>query len=84
MQGVIVAVLRALIRGYQLVLSPLAGPACRYLPTCSDYAGEALEVHGPWRGTGLALARLARCHPWGTSGYDPVPAKDRDGEGTHA
>jgi putative membrane protein insertion efficiency factor len=58
---------------YKLTLSPLIGRQCRYLPTCSDYAEEALIVHGPWRGGLLAARRLCKCHPWGGSGYDPVP-----------
>lgn len=62
-----------LVRAYRLVLSPLIGPRCRYLPTCSEYALEALAVHGAWRGGWLALRRLLRCHPWGGSGLDPVP-----------
>jgi uncharacterized protein len=65
--------LRAIVRTYQLLVSPLLPPSCRYLPTCSDYAIEALARHGPVRGSGLAARRLARCHPWGSSGYDPVP-----------
>ena len=65
--------LRCLIRGYQLVISPVLGPSCRYLPSCSDYAVEAIERHGALAGMWLALRRLARCHPWGGSGYDPVP-----------
>jgi putative membrane protein insertion efficiency factor len=65
--------LRMLVRGYQLLVSPVLPPACRFLPTCSDYAIEALARHGPVRGLGLALRRLSRCHPWGGSGYDPVP-----------
>jgi hypothetical protein len=65
--------LRGLIRLYQLFLAPLVGPRCRYLPTCSDYAAEALAAHGAARGTRLALRRLLSCHPWGGSGYDPVP-----------
>jgi putative membrane protein insertion efficiency factor len=69
----LVALLRAAVRAYQLVLSPLIGPRCRHLPSCSDYAREALERHGSARGSWLALRRLVRCHPWGTSGYDPVP-----------
>lgn len=67
------ALLRGLIRGYQLFISPLLLPSCRYLPSCSEYAAEAIAAHGPWRGTALALGRLSRCHPWGGSGYDPVP-----------
>jgi uncharacterized protein len=65
--------LRSLIRLYQLLLSPLAGPRCRYLPTCSDYAAEAIAAHGAVRGSLLALRRVLSCHPWGGSGYDPVP-----------
>ncbi|MDZ7751845.1 MAG: membrane protein insertion efficiency factor YidD [Gammaproteobacteria bacterium] len=65
--------IRLLLRGYQLVISPLIGPHCRHIPTCSNYALEAVERFGAWKGGRLALARLMRCHPWGTSGYDPVP-----------
>ncbi|MEW6272444.1 MAG: membrane protein insertion efficiency factor YidD [Thermodesulfobacteriota bacterium] len=65
--------LRALLRAYQLVLSPLLGPACRFAPSCSEYAREAIERHGAARGTLLALRRLSRCHPLGGSGFDPVP-----------
>lgn len=64
---------RALIRGYQLTLSPIVGRSCRYLPTCSAYAEEAVAHFGLWPGAWMALARLLRCHPWGGSGYDPVP-----------
>jgi uncharacterized protein len=66
------AVMRGIVRAYQLLVSPLLAPSCRYLPTCSDYAIEALSRHGALRGSALALLRLARCHPWGGSGYDPV------------
>jgi uncharacterized protein len=69
--------LRGLIRLYQLMLSPLIGPSCRYLPSCSDYAAEALERHGALRGSVLAARRLLSCHPWGGSGYDPVPPARR-------
>jgi putative membrane protein insertion efficiency factor len=62
-----------LIRLYQLCLSPLLGPSCRYLPTCSEYAAEAIRKHGAALGLVLAAKRLLRCHPWGGSGYDPVP-----------
>jgi putative membrane protein insertion efficiency factor len=65
--------LQAAIRTYQLLVSPLLPPSCRFLPSCSEYAAEAIQRHGALRGTGLALLRLARCHPWGGSGYDPVP-----------
>jgi putative membrane protein insertion efficiency factor len=61
------------IRAYQLLVSPLLPPSCRFLPSCSDYAREAIEQHGVRRGVVLALRRLARCQPWGGSGWDPVP-----------
>ena len=75
--------LRGAIRGYKLFISPLLPPACRYLPTCSDYAAEAIEKHGALRGVWLAARRLLRCHPWGGSGYDPVPEPQADSHGTH-
>lgn len=62
-----------LIRIYQWVISPVIGPKCRYQPTCSHYAVEALKKHGPFKGFWLAIRRIARCHPWGGSGWDPVP-----------
>ncbi|MCC6709512.1 MAG: membrane protein insertion efficiency factor YidD [Gammaproteobacteria bacterium] len=65
-----------LIRGYQVALSPLLGPRCRYLPSCSEYAAEAVELHGLIKGGRLAVARLLRCHPWGGSGLDPVPPRE--------
>ena len=61
------------IRFYQRFISPLTPPACRYTPTCSQYAVEAIRRHGPVRGLWLAIKRISRCHPWGGSGYDPVP-----------
>jgi putative membrane protein insertion efficiency factor len=63
----------ALVWAYKLLIRPVIGPRCRYLPTCSDYALEALWTHGAVRGAWLASRRLLRCHPWGGSGYDPVP-----------
>jgi putative membrane protein insertion efficiency factor len=62
-----------LIRVYQLTLSPWLGRDCRYMPTCSAYAAEAIRRFGPRRGAWLALKRVGRCHPWGGAGYDPVP-----------
>ena len=77
-RGASVALL-ALIGGYKRFVSPLLPPACRYHPTCSAYAMEAIKLHGPLRGSGLALLRLLRCHPitWlgGSSGFDPVPPR---------
>lgn len=67
------AVLRGAIRGYQLAVSPLLGPRCRFYPSCSQYALEALERFGVLRGTYLAARRLLRCHPFHPGGYDPVP-----------
>ncbi len=62
-----------LIRLYQYLVSPLLPGSCRYLPTCSEYAAQAIAGHGAARGSWLALRRLLRCHPWGGAGYDPVP-----------
>jgi putative membrane protein insertion efficiency factor len=70
------ALLTAFVRLYQLVLRPILPPACRYFPTCSDYAIEALQVHGAARGSWLATKRICRCHPWGGSGFDPVPPRE--------
>ena len=61
------------VRFYRLFLSPYLGRSCRYAPTCSQYALEALETHGAFKGSWLAMRRIARCHPWGGSGYAPVP-----------
>lgn len=63
------------IRGYQLTLSAFLGRQCRFLPTCSEYAREAVAEFGAIRGGWLAVRRIGRCHPWGRSGYDPVPPK---------
>ncbi len=62
-----------LVKFYKGAISPLLPPSCRYTPTCSEYALEALRIHGPLRGSILAIKRILRCHPWGGSGYDPVP-----------
>jgi uncharacterized protein len=72
------AALIAPIRLYQLTLSSLVGFNCRYAPSCSAYAIEAIATHGAVRGVWLGLKRILRCHPWGGSGYDPVPALHRD------
>jgi uncharacterized protein len=63
------------IRAYQLLVSPLLPPSCRFLPTCSEYAREAVLRYGARHGLYLAVRRLLRCHPWGGSGYDPVPER---------
>jgi uncharacterized protein len=63
-----------LIRAYQLSLSSILGRQCRHLPTCSAYMDEAITRHGVWPGGWMGLARLCRCHPWGTAGFDPVPS----------
>ncbi len=63
------------IRFYQIFISPLTPGSCRHVPTCSQYALEAIKIHGPIYGTWLAIKRVLRCNPWGTSGYDPVPPK---------
>lgn len=66
-------VLIALIRAYRYLLSPWWGRGCRFTPTCSEYALEAIERHGSVHGSWLALRRIARCHPWQPGGFDPVP-----------
>ena len=65
--------LLALVRFYQYAISPLLGRRCRFFPSCSEYAVEALEKHGARHGTWLALKRLSHCHPWNPGGFDPVP-----------
>lgn len=79
--GLLRGVLLGLIRGYQLLVSPFLGGNCRYQPSCSEYAREAIARHGALKGGALAVRRIGRCHPWGGSGYDPVPRpKDAAGE----
>ncbi len=67
--------LRAIIWLYRHTFSYFLGTQCRYLPTCSQYASEAICLHGPLKGSGLALKRICRCHPWGRDGFDPVPPR---------
>jgi len=62
-----------MIRFYQLSISPLFPPSCRYMPTCSQYGIEAIKKYGPFKGGRLTIKRIFSCHPWGGSGYDPVP-----------
>lgn len=70
--------LLALLRGYRYLISPFTAPRCRFFPTCSAYAEEALRTHGLWRGGGLALRRFSRCHPLHPGGHDPVPRAPGD------
>lgn len=72
------SLLLALLRLYQLCLSPFLGQRCRFYPSCSRYAMEAIELHGIWKGGMLAARRLGRCHPWHPGGVDPVPQKGTD------
>lgn len=72
-----------LIRGYQRGISPLLPASCRFTPSCSEYGVEAIRLHGALRGGALTVRRLLRCHPWGGSGYDPVPPpREADGHST--
>ncbi|MBL6870923.1 membrane protein insertion efficiency factor YidD [Flavobacteriaceae bacterium] len=73
MKKVLIFPFLLLIKGYQNFLSPLFPPSCRYSPTCSQYALEALKKHGLFKGGWFALKRILSCHPWGGSGYDPIP-----------
>ncbi len=80
MKKLLILPLLFLIGAYRLLVSPLLGHNCRFAPSCSEYAAEALRAHGAFYGSVLALKRLLRCHPWGGSGYDPVP-KSEEKEG---
>ncbi len=64
-----------IIKFYQFFISPVLGGSCRFLPTCSAYSYQAITDYGVWRGSILSVKRIAKCHPWGASGYDPVPKK---------
>jgi putative membrane protein insertion efficiency factor len=75
LKKVLIAPFVFLVRIYQTLISPLTPATCRYQPTCSHYTIEALKTHGIIRGSGLAIKRIFSCHPWGGSGYDPVPEK---------
>lgn len=77
MRTLIGHILVGVIRFYQAVISPLLPSVCRYSPTCSEYGKEAITVHGPMKGSWLAVKRIASCHPWGGAGYDPVPTKQK-------
>ena len=78
-------VLSLAVHAYRYTLSPIIGPVCRYEPTCSAYALDALREHGALRGAWLAVRRIASCHPWGGSGYDPVPPhSEHHAHGGHA
>ncbi len=71
-------VILGLIHVYRYVVSPLLGPCCRFHPTCSSYALQAVEKHGAVKGTWLTICRICRCHPWHPGGYDPVPGKSEN------
>lgn len=73
MKWILKHIFLAVIWGYQHMISPLTPAACRYTPTCSQYAVEAIKKYGPFKGGWMGLKRIGRCHPWGGSGHDPVP-----------
>ena len=73
MKKIVILLLLLPIKFYQKAISPLFPPSCRFTPTCSQYAVEAITKYGALKGTWLALKRISKCHPWGKSGYDPVP-----------
>ena len=78
---VFAAFLIVLVRGYQILISPWLGSNCRHQPTCSAYMIEAIQEWGPLSGGWMGVRRMAKCHPWGTSGHDPVPLRPNKGEG---
>lgn len=73
LRSILTSILLLPIYFYRACISPFTPPSCRFTPTCSQYAIEALRKHGPFKGLWLAVRRILRCHPWGGSGYDPVP-----------
>lgn len=75
--AVVKALLLTVFAAHRAFISPLLGPSCRFAPSCSHYASEAVRRHGPWRGAWLAARRIAHCHPWNAGGYDPVPDRSR-------
>ena len=83
MKKLLSAILLFPIRFYKACISPMLPPSCRYVPTCSQYAIEAIQIHGPLKGLWLAVKRILSCHPWGGSGYDPVPIKTPTDIHTH-
>ncbi|MBW2962151.1 membrane protein insertion efficiency factor YidD [Mesonia aestuariivivens] len=76
LKKILIAPFLLLIKVYQYLISPLTPATCRFQPTCSHYTFEALKIHGLWKGGKLAISRIKKCHPWGDSGWDPVPPKD--------
>lgn len=73
LRSILTTILLLPIYFYRACISPFTPPSCRFVPTCSQYAIEALRKHGPFKGLWLAVRRILRCHPWGGNGYDPVP-----------
>lgn len=73
MNKILTWLLLSFVSFYRTLISPLMSVRCRFLPTCSEYALDALKLHGAWRGSTLTVKRICKCHPWGGSGFDPVP-----------